>query len=118
MPVIENGRYKGKLVKKSEDDDNLFEPHRMDRLEIRFPDLSGATRTAVDFRYITTDRRALGKMLAGQAIAAGAKIFYQHRADGLIGDTDGPLEQIQVRGLAGHGYAELEKPPMSCRRGG
>lgn len=99
MPVIENGRYKGSLVKKSEDDDNLFEPHRMDRLEIRFPDLSGATRTAVDFRYITTDRRWLGKMLAGQAIAAGAKIFYQHRADGLIGDTNGPLEQIQVRGL-------------------
>ncbi|RJP46260.1 MAG: NAD(P)/FAD-dependent oxidoreductase [Desulfobacteraceae bacterium] len=99
MPTIGNGRYKGSLVKKSEDDDNLFEPHRMDRLQIRFPDLSGATRTAVDFRYITTDRRVLGKMLAGQAIAAGAEIFYQHRADGLIGDTNGPLEQIQVRGL-------------------
>ncbi len=99
MPVIEKGRYRGKLVKKSEDDDNLFEPHRMDRLEIRFPDLSGATRTPVDFRYITTDRRALGRMLAEQAAAAGAKIFYQHRVDGLVGDLDGSLGQIHVRGL-------------------
>jgi digeranylgeranylglycerophospholipid reductase len=99
MPVIENGRYRGKLVKKSEDDDNLFEPHCMDRLEIRFPDLSGATRTPVDFRYITTDRRTLGRMLAEQAASAGAKIFYQHRVDGLVGDLDGSLEQIRVRGL-------------------
>lgn len=99
MPAIEDGRYKGSLVKKSEGDANLFEPHRMDRLQIRFPDLSGATRTAVDFRYITTDRRVLGRMLTEQATAAGAKIFYQHRADGLIGDTKGALEQVRVRGL-------------------
>jgi digeranylgeranylglycerophospholipid reductase len=99
MPVVENGRYRGKLVKNSEDDDNLFEPHCMNRLEIRFPDLSGATRNGVDFRYITTDRRVLGRMLAEQAAAAGAEIFYRHRADALIGDIDGPLENIRVRGL-------------------
>ncbi len=99
IPAVVDGRFKGKLVKSGEDDDNIFEPHRIDPLQIRFPDLSGATRSGVEFRYITTDRKVLGSRLAKQAGAAGAKIFYRHRVDGLIGNTDASLESIRVEGL-------------------
>ena len=99
IPEVDGDRYKGRLVKADEFDNNLFEPHRMARLQIRYPDLSGATRNAVDFRYITTDRQVLGRRLAEYAANAGAKIFYQHRAEALFGDTDGPLENIKVKGL-------------------
>ena len=99
IPAVVNSRFKGTLVKKGEQDDNLFEPHRIAPLQIRFPDLSGTTKNGVDFRYITTDRKVLGRRLAEQAAKAGAKYFYRHRADKLLGNTDGPLEDIRVEGL-------------------
>ncbi len=99
LPSIENGRYKGRLVKTDETDDNLFEPHVMQRLQIRSPDLSCTTRSDVDFRYITTDRKALSRMLAEQAAEAGALFFYNHRADRLIGDTDVIFDKIDVKGM-------------------
>lgn len=99
IPDMDNGRYKGHLVKTDEADDNLFEPHRIAPLQIRYPDLSGATKSGVDFKYITTDRKVLGRRLAEYASQAGAKVFYQHRVDNLIGDTEGPLENIRVKGL-------------------
>ena len=99
IPDMDKDRYKGRLVKTDEHDNNLFEPHRIAPLQIRYPDLSGATRRGVDFRYITTDRKVLGSRLAEYATDAGARIFYQHRAEGLLGKTAGPLENIEVKGL-------------------
>ncbi|MFP4533847.1 MAG: NAD(P)/FAD-dependent oxidoreductase [Desulfobacterales bacterium] len=99
IPAANNNKYEGRLVKTDEYDDNLFEAHRIAPLEIRFPDGTGTTRSGVDFGYITTDRKVLGHRLAEYAAQAGAKIFYQHRANGLLGETDGPLEEIRVRGL-------------------
>jgi digeranylgeranylglycerophospholipid reductase len=99
LPAIGPDGYEGPLVKKDEQDDNLFEPHVMNRLQIWAPDLSGKTRTDVDFRYITTDRIVLNRMLRQQAVAAGAHIFYNHRADGLVGITDAPLGGIRISGL-------------------
>jgi choline dehydrogenase-like flavoprotein len=61
LPKLENGTWHGPLVKKEALDDNLFEPHAVASLEIRPPDLSGRTRTDVEFRYITTDRAALNR---------------------------------------------------------
>jgi digeranylgeranylglycerophospholipid reductase len=99
LPAIGPDGYEGPLVKKDERDDNLFEPHVMNRLQIWAPDLSGKTRTDVDFRYITTDRIVLNRMLRQQAVEAGAHIFYSHRADGLVGITDAPLGGIRISGL-------------------
>ncbi|MBS3759675.1 MAG: NAD(P)/FAD-dependent oxidoreductase [Desulfobacterales bacterium] len=99
LPDKDNGRYKGRLVKTAEADDNLFEPHRIAPLQIRYPDLSGATRRGVDFKYITTDRKVLDRRLAEYAEKAGARIFYRHRADSLIGNMAGPLENIRIEGL-------------------
>ncbi|MGM0453001.1 MAG: NAD(P)/FAD-dependent oxidoreductase [Thermodesulfobacteriota bacterium] len=99
IPLMENGRFKGRLVKTHETDDNLFEPHGVNPLQIWSPDLTCRTRSDVDFQYITTDRKVLGRRLAQQARDAGAKMFYQHRCQGLLGETDGSLEDIAVRGL-------------------
>jgi digeranylgeranylglycerophospholipid reductase len=99
IPKMAGPRYQGKLVKAHEADDNLFEPHIVKSLQIRFPDLSGSTRNGVEFRYITTDRKVLNRRLAQQAAEAGAAFFYGHRADALIGDTDADLENIHVKGL-------------------
>jgi digeranylgeranylglycerophospholipid reductase len=99
LPAIGPDGYEGPLVKKDEQDDNLFEPHVMNRLQIWAPDLSGKTRTDVEFRYITTDRIVLNRMLRHQAVAAGVHIFYNHRADGLVGVTDAPLGGIRIGGL-------------------
>jgi len=99
LPVLTDGRWEGPLVKTHELDDNLFEPHAVPHLEIRFPDLTGATRDPVEFRYITTDRVVLNRRLREQALEAGAKIFFGQRADGLLGNVAGPLEEIAVLGM-------------------
>ena len=99
MPDLVDGKYTGRLVKSAEDDDNLFEPHCIQPLEIRSPDLSCIVDGGVEFRYITTDRKVLGRMLAKRAAEAGAHIFYRHRADHLLGDTNGEMENIRVSGM-------------------
>jgi len=99
MPTLGADGYEGPLVKKDEQDANLFEPHAMRRLQIWAPDLSGKTRTDVDFRYITTDRIVLNRMLRQQAVEAGAHIFYDHHVEGLLGRIDAPLEDILVTGM-------------------
>ena len=99
MPTLGSNGYEGPLVKKDENDANLFEPHAMQRLQIWAPDLSGKTRTDVDFRYITTDRIVLNRLLRQQAVDAGVSFFYGHRAAGLLGKIDAPLEDIRVEGM-------------------
>ena len=99
LPKRKNGTWTGPMVKKEALEDNLFEPHAMEALEIRTPDLSGRTRSNVVFDYITTDRIALDRELRRQALAAGARLFFRHRVDGLIGRLNGPLEKIAVEGI-------------------
>ena len=100
LPRLENGNWHGPLVKKDAQDDNLFESHAVPTLEIRTPDLSGKTDSNVDFRYITTDRIVLNRMLRQQALEAGVRIFHGHRVEGLLGQLDGPLEAIDVKGMS------------------
>ncbi len=99
IPEAVDGRFAGSLVKRSEEDGNLFEPHCIAPLEIRSPDLSCTINGGVEFRYITTDRKVLGLMLAKRAGDAGATIFYRHRAENLLGNTDADLENICVEGM-------------------
>jgi flavin-dependent dehydrogenase len=53
----------------------------------------------VDFRYITTDRVVLNRILRQQARAAGASMFYGVRADGLLGKVDARLADIDIKGI-------------------
>lgn len=99
IPDLDDDRYVGILVKAAEEDDNLFEPHCIQPLQIRSPDLSCMIPGGVCFEYITTDRKILSRMLAKRASIAGADIFYRHRADHLLGNTDGGLENIRVEGI-------------------
>lgn len=99
LPQLKNGSWHGPLVKKDESDDNLFEPHAVPALEIRTPDLTAKTRSDVDFRYITTDRMVLNRMLRQHAQEAGVKIFFRHRVEGLLGSHNGPLETIAAEGI-------------------
>lgn len=99
LPTMGPEGYEGPLVKKDELDANLFEPHVMKRLQIRAPDLSGRTRSDVDFRYITTDRSMLNRMLRQQAADSGARIVYGHRVDGLLGNTGATLGDVVVEGV-------------------
>ncbi len=99
LPEVVSGRWSGKTVKHSEQDDNLFEPHRIDPLEIRSPDLSCTVAGGVEFRYITTDRKALARRLVRRARDAGAELFFRHRAEMPLGDTEGSLEAIRVSGM-------------------
>jgi len=99
LPTMGPDGYEGPLVKKDELDANLFEPHVMKQLQIRAPDLSGRTRNDVDFRYITTDRVVLNRLLRQQAVDAGARIVYGHRVDGLLGNTGAALGDVVVEGM-------------------
>lgn len=99
IPEVVDGRYVGKWVKTAEEDsNNLFEPHCINPLEIRSPDLSCTVPGGVAFRYITTDRKVLSRVLAEQATAAGAHVYYRHRVDKLLGNTTAILENIRVAG--------------------
>lgn len=100
MPSLINGGYKGRLVKEQEIDDRLFESHRVNPLQILSPDLKYKTKTDVDFKYITTDRVSLNKILLKEAKDAGAKVFYNHTALKLIGDTDKDLKYIKIKGVS------------------
>ncbi len=99
LPEVVSGRYAGRTVKHSEQDDNLFEPHRIEPLEIRSPDLSCTVAGGVEFRYITTDRKTLARRLVERARDAGVALFFRHRAEMLLGDTEGSLENIRVSGV-------------------
>lgn len=99
LPTLANGSFQGPLVKKNETDRNLFEKHVVNPLQIWAPDLSCKTRADVDFRYITTDRVELKRLLLQQAVEAGVQIFYDHKAEALTGCTRGDLDTISVTGL-------------------
>ncbi len=99
LPAVTDFRYTGPLVKTHETDDNLFEPHVIKTLQIWSPDLSSRVISDVPFDYILTDRRTLGQMLAEQATAAGAQIFYNHRVEKPTGRLKGSLIEIDVAGI-------------------
>jgi len=99
MPRLVNGRLQGTLVKSHELDSNLFEPHVITSMQIRTPDLSGCTRNGAEFRYITTDRMVLNRMLRQQAADAGARFKHGCRVKNLLGRREGPLEEISIGGM-------------------
>lgn len=99
MPAMTDAHYTGPLVKSHETDGNLFEPHAIKALQIWSPDLSSRVISDVPFDYILTDRRTLARILASQATAAGARIFYRHRVETPTGRLGGRLDRIDVDGV-------------------
>jgi len=88
---------RGELVKKFPGDpDGIFEEHAYPDMEVWAPDYSCSKR--IRFQYITTDRRALGKRLAVQAMEAGADIRFRHEVVGVVSSGTG-LGALTVTGV-------------------
>jgi flavin-dependent dehydrogenase len=90
----------GPLVKTKDAAGNatgIYEQHAYPYMEVWAPDYS--SRKIVNFRYVTTDRRALGKLLVDQAKEAGAKILFRHEVLDIILGGGSRLSDIEVKGL-------------------
>ncbi len=100
MPLLDGLKWKGKLVKNTTEDDGIFEKHAVPRLRVFSP--GRKNYKDIDFKMITTDRRRLGQLLAGQADDSGAVIKYHHEAKGLLFRENGKKgpEGVKVYGLA------------------
>ena len=91
---------KGALVKSPGDESNefkIFEEHAYPDMEVWAPDLS--CKKQIHFRYITTDRRELGKLLADQAIKAGADLRFNHEVIEPLVSGGQTLGDVVVTGL-------------------
>ena len=75
----------------------IYEQHAYPHLEVWSPDYS--SRKMVDFRYVTTDRRALGKLLVDQARKAGAKFMFRHDVLDLLSSGGISLGDIEIKGI-------------------
>jgi len=76
----------------------IYEQHAYPFMEVWAPDYS--SRKMVNFRYVTTDRRALGKLLIDQAKEAGAKVQFRHEVVDIILVGGKSLGEIEVKGVA------------------
>jgi digeranylgeranylglycerophospholipid reductase len=74
--------------------ERIFEEHGYPEMEVWAPDYSCAKK--IQFRYITTDRRALGRLLAREAEDAGAEIRYRHEVTGLL-SSDTAVTGVRVK---------------------
>jgi len=101
VPRLQGDRWEGDLVKDyAAGRDGLFEPHAIPRLKLFSPDYNSIKE--VDFRMLTTDRRALGRELIRRAAEAGAAIKYRHEGVGLLyrEKGSGGLDGVEVYGVA------------------
>lgn len=90
----------GPLVKTKDASGNMtgiYERHAYPRMEVWAPDYSSSK--IIDFRYVTTDRRALAKLLIEEARDAGVKFLFRHEAAGLILNGGTILSDVEVKGL-------------------
>ena len=90
----------GPLVKSKDAAGNpagIYEQHAYPYMEVWAPDYS--SRKTVNFRYVTTDRRALGKLLVDQARRAGADVLFQHEVVDVILAGGKSLGDVEVTGV-------------------
>jgi len=90
----------GPLAKSNDSTGNstgIFEQHAYPHMEVWAPDYS--SKKIVNFRYVTTDRRALGKLLVDQARQAGANVFFKHEVVDVLLAGGKTLGDIEVKGV-------------------
>lgn len=76
----------------------IFEAHAYPRMDVWAPDYS--CKKEIEFRYVTTDRRALGKLLVDQAEAAGAVFRFGHEVTAPVFESGIALGDICVTGVS------------------
>ena len=99
MPKGEGNKFIGKLVKTYPEGKGLFEPHRIDPLEIFDAEYNCKAKTPVRFDYIETDRQVLREMQLQQAKDLGVSILFDAPALELLGETSGGLGEISIQGV-------------------
>jgi flavin-dependent dehydrogenase len=90
----------GPLVKSTDTSGNIagiYEQHAYPYMEVWAPDYS--CKKMVNFRYVTTDRRALGKLLADMARQAGAKVVFNHEVIDIMIAGGNSLGDVEVKGV-------------------
>jgi flavin-dependent dehydrogenase len=87
----------GSLVK-AKNGKGIYEQHAYPDMEVWAPDYS--CRKLVNFRYVTTDRKALGRLLADQAKEAGVKVVFKHEAVDIILSGGKTLSDVGVKGIS------------------
>jgi len=90
----------GPLVKSKDASENptgIYEQHAYPFMEVWAPDYS--SKKTVNFRYVTTDRRALGKLLVDQAREAGAKVLFKYEVVDVMLAGGKSLGDIEVKGV-------------------
>ncbi|MBN1635743.1 MAG: hypothetical protein JW920_04485 [Deltaproteobacteria bacterium] len=111
----ESTKNTGALVKKPGAKDNagkIFEEHAYPDMEAWAPDYS--CRKMIKFRYITTDRRALGKLLVDQARDAGAEIKFGHEVVDIVISGGSTLGNVTVCGVKVKNLATGEEAEVSA----
>ena len=90
----------GPLVKTKDQEGNvtgIYEKHAFPLMDVWAPDYS--CKKVVNFRYVITDRRALGKLLVDQAKKAGAKFLFRHEVLDLLAGGGKRLGDVEVKGI-------------------
>jgi len=87
----------GPLVKSKGNAGGIFEEHAYPIMDVWAPDYS--TKKKIEFRYITTDRRALGRLLHRQAADAGVKFVFGHEVIDLLVSGGETLGDVVVKGM-------------------
>lgn len=90
----------GPLVKSKDDAKNpmgIYERHAYPYMDVWAPDYS--CKKTVNFRYVTTDRKVLAKLLVDQARQAGATVLFKHEVADLILAGGQSLGDVAVNGV-------------------
>ena len=90
----------GPLVKTKDQEGNvtgIYEKHAFPLMDVWAPDYS--CKKVVNFRYVTTDRRTLGKLLIDQAKEAGVKVLFKHEVLDVILAGGKTLGDVEVKGI-------------------
>ncbi|MFH2131237.1 MAG: NAD(P)/FAD-dependent oxidoreductase [bacterium] len=91
---------RGPLVKKAGMEGRpsaIFEEHAYPDMEVWAPDY--CCKKEIQFRYITTDRRALAQLLVDQAMAAGVTFRFRQEVIAPVTAGGSSLSEISVTGI-------------------
>ena len=99
VPFPKGDRWHGPGVIGEDEERPLYHPQRISELGLYAPDYSIKATNDADFRHVIVERTLLQKEQVKMAKAAGAEIRYGAKVIGLLGETEGNLEDLSVTGV-------------------
>lgn len=99
VPFAKGDRWHGPGVIGEDKERPLYQPQRISELGLYAPDYSIKATNDADFRHVIVERTLLQKELIKMASSAGAEIRYGATVIGLLGETEGNLEDLSITGV-------------------